>query len=129
MFKDAATNLNVPYLGNRSKSDPCSYELFCLESHTLSFPKVLQIPPELPCISHVLSSVVKSQFDIISKVLKRNWIKLAYICSKLNEEFQIFGLLGKVSFILIRHSLLNSRNAFIEFSSKYFVSPFSPKHK
>jgi len=40
----------LPYLGNRSKSDPCSDELFCLESHTLSFPKVLQIPPESPCI-------------------------------------------------------------------------------
>ena len=40
----------LPYLGNRSKSDPCSYELFCLESHILSFPKVLQIPPESPCI-------------------------------------------------------------------------------
>jgi hypothetical protein len=40
----------LPYLGNRSKSDPCSYELFCLESHILSFPKVLQIPPETPCI-------------------------------------------------------------------------------
>ena len=38
------------HLGNRSKSDPCSYELFCLESHILSFPKVLQIPPESPCI-------------------------------------------------------------------------------
>ena len=58
MFKDAATNLNAlvnalqgtAYLGNRSKSDPCSYELFCLESHILSFPKVLQIPPESPCI-------------------------------------------------------------------------------
>jgi len=37
------------YLGNRSKSDPCSYELFCLESHILSFPNVLQIPPESPC--------------------------------------------------------------------------------
>ena len=40
----------LPYLGNRLKSDPCSYELFCLESHILSFPKVLQIPPERPCI-------------------------------------------------------------------------------
>ena len=40
----------LPYLGNRSKSDPCSYELFCLETHILSFPKVLQIPPESPCI-------------------------------------------------------------------------------
>ena len=40
----------LPYLGNRSKSDPCSYELFCLESHILSFPKVLQIPPESPCV-------------------------------------------------------------------------------
>jgi len=40
----------LPYLGNHSKSDPCSYELFCLVSHILSFPKVLQIPPESPCI-------------------------------------------------------------------------------
>ena len=40
----------LPYLGNCSKSDPCSYELFCLESHILSFPKVLQIPPESPCM-------------------------------------------------------------------------------
>jgi hypothetical protein len=37
-------------LGNRSKSDPCSYEIFYLESHILSFPKVLQIPPESSCI-------------------------------------------------------------------------------
>ena len=68
IFKDAATNLNalyyviavrarrmvriffLPYLGKRSKSDTCSYELFCLESHILSFPKVLQIPSESPCI-------------------------------------------------------------------------------
>ena len=41
----------LPYLGNLSKSDPCSYERFCLESYILSFPKVLQIPPELPCIT------------------------------------------------------------------------------
>jgi hypothetical protein len=40
----------LPYLSNRSKSDPCSYELFCLESHILSFPKVLQIPPKSPCM-------------------------------------------------------------------------------
>ena len=40
----------LPYLGNRSKSDPCSYEHFCLESHILSFPKILQIPSESPCI-------------------------------------------------------------------------------
>ena len=40
----------LPYLGNRSKSDPCSFELFCLESHILSFPKVLQIPPESLCV-------------------------------------------------------------------------------
>jgi len=40
----------LPYFGNRSKSDPCSFELFCLELHILSFPKVLQIPPESPCM-------------------------------------------------------------------------------
>ena len=27
--------LFLPYFGNRSKSDPCSYELFCLESHII----------------------------------------------------------------------------------------------
>ena len=43
----------LPYLGNRSKSDPCSHKLFCLESHILSFPKVLQIPPESPCICYI----------------------------------------------------------------------------
>ena len=40
----------LPYLSNHSKSDPCSHQLFCLESHILSFPKVLQIPPESPCM-------------------------------------------------------------------------------
>ena len=40
----------LPYLGNRSKSDPYSYELFCFESHILSFPKVLQIAPESSCV-------------------------------------------------------------------------------
>ena len=40
----------LPYLGNRSKSDPCSYELFCLESHILSFHKILQIPFESLCM-------------------------------------------------------------------------------
>jgi len=40
----------LPYLGNRSKSDPCSYELFCLESHILSFLKILQFSPKSPCI-------------------------------------------------------------------------------
>src|SRR5215510_5075068 len=39
----------LPYLGNRSKSDPYSYTLFCLESHILSFTKLLQIPPESAC--------------------------------------------------------------------------------
>jgi len=39
-----------PWLRNRSKTDPCSYERFCLESLILSFPKVVQIPPESPCI-------------------------------------------------------------------------------
>jgi len=47
----------LPYLGNRSKSDPCSYELFCLESHILSCPKVMQIPPELLCICIVANVI------------------------------------------------------------------------
>jgi len=40
----------LPYLGNRSKSDSCPYTLFCLETYILSFPKVLQISPESPCM-------------------------------------------------------------------------------
>ena len=47
------------YLGNRSKSDPCSYELFCLESHILSFPEVLQIRPESPCMLIITENVLK----------------------------------------------------------------------
>ena len=54
----------LPYLGNRSKSDPCSYELFCLESHTLSFPKVLQIPPESPCILRIWWPNIISNKDL-----------------------------------------------------------------
>ena len=57
----------LPYLGNRSKSDPCSYELFCLESHILSFPKVLQIPPESPCMMRKIR---------ISTELARSWLLL-----------------------------------------------------
>jgi len=52
-------NFFLPYLGNRSKSDPCSYELFCLESRIVSFPKVLQIPRESPCIIVELDGVVE----------------------------------------------------------------------
>ena len=44
----------LPYLGKRSKSDPGSYELFCLQSPILSFPKVLQISSESPCIFQIL---------------------------------------------------------------------------
>ena len=42
-------------LGNDSMCDSkqkSPYELFCLESHILSFPKVLQIPPESAFISN-----------------------------------------------------------------------------
>ena len=51
-------NFFLPYLGNRSKSDPCSYGLFCLESHILSFPKVLQIPPQTPCMYIVTNTTI-----------------------------------------------------------------------
>ena len=60
----------LPYLGNRSKSDPCSYELFCLESHILSFPKVLQIPSESPSIREAKELEEK----IISRILWRCYI-------------------------------------------------------
>ena len=49
----------LPYLGNRPKSDPCSHELFCLESHILSFPKVLQIPPESSYVYRFIRKSVK----------------------------------------------------------------------
>ena len=55
----------LPYLGNRSKSDPCSYELYCLESHILSFSQVLQIPPESPCTS-VISATLLSYLLYLS---------------------------------------------------------------
>jgi hypothetical protein len=51
-----------------SKSDPCSYELFCLESHILSFPKVLQIPPESPCI--VISNHKSHRSYILGTLLR-----------------------------------------------------------
>jgi hypothetical protein len=50
-------------LGNRSKSDPCSYELVYLQSHILSFPKVLQIPPESPCISFTVGLPTRDVAD------------------------------------------------------------------
>ena len=62
----------LPYLGNRSKSHPCSYELFCLESHILSFPKVLQIPPESPCISLLLNLM-----KVIIKVTETEWFHMS----------------------------------------------------
>ena len=68
----------LPYLGNRSKSDPCSYELFfCLESHIVSFPKVLQIPPESPCMC--IACLVKSGFNCSKKkrlisLFKKNYL-------------------------------------------------------
>jgi len=49
----------VPYLGNRSKSDPCLYELFCLESHILSFRKVLQFLRESPCMCRSVCAVTE----------------------------------------------------------------------
>jgi len=39
-----------PWLRNRSKSDPCSYQLFYLDSLIPSFPKVVRIPPETSCV-------------------------------------------------------------------------------
>ena len=65
----------LPYLGNCSKSDPCSYELFCLELHILSFPKVLQIPPEAPCIS--LNSINIPPIMIINRIYEhQNFLSL-----------------------------------------------------
>ena len=78
----------LPYLGNRSKSDPCSYELFCLESHILSFPKVLQIPPESPCRSALVGvwNSVNSNAQWNSKI----HYKLDGPRSKPQQEHEIF---------------------------------------
>ena len=51
----------LPYFGNRSKSDPYLHELFCLESRILSFPKVLQIPPESPCMYKDNEFIIKKK--------------------------------------------------------------------
>ena len=72
----------LPHLGNRSKSDPCSYELFCLESHILSFPKVLQIPPESLCITgqnfmnqtSYCEPAVQSYIQEISRLLRKRML-------------------------------------------------------
>ena len=66
----------LPYLGNRSKSDPCSYELFCLESHILSFPKVLQIPPESLCIVFFLQINEEKETMLIFGVVVWHFAKL-----------------------------------------------------
>ena len=58
----------LPYLGNLSKSDPCSYEIFCLESHILSFPKLLQIPPESPCVYIYIYNSNISPIMIINRI-------------------------------------------------------------
>ena len=59
----------LPYLGNHSKSDPCSYELSCLESHILPFPKLLQIPPESPCIYTLYVFVCITEIDFVFRRL------------------------------------------------------------
>src|SRR5215510_7199660 len=51
----------------RSKSDPCSYERFCLESHILSFPKVLQIPPESPSI---MGEIFTGDFERMIRIFR-----------------------------------------------------------
>src|SRR5215510_1962936 len=53
---------------NRSKLDTCSYELFCLESHILSFPKVLLIPPESPCI---MGEIFTGDFERMVRIFSK----------------------------------------------------------
>ena len=65
----------LPYLGNRSKSDPCSYELFCLESHIVSFPKVLQLPPESPCILCSITFFLKKN-RAVCEIMRKNIVQL-----------------------------------------------------
>ena len=95
----------LPYLGNRSKSDPCSYEIFCLESHILSFPKVLQIPPESPCIyvqliahffdSHVLLFMAETYWrvsDVCDNKKQCIWVKInilfTFTCCTEDVQYQ-----------------------------------------
>ena len=79
------------YLGNRLKSDSCSYELFCLESHILSFSKVLQIPPESPCMK------TTNLLRFIDVCLKYILLQLSGI---LLEDVEITALDSVISFSL-----------------------------
>ena len=85
----------LPYLGNCSKSDPCSYELLCLESHILSFPEVSQIPPESPCM-YYRENYLTLDWDL------RSWQLHWSLCSN-NACCMASSLLMKIVLCIIFH--------------------------
>ena len=112
----------LPYLGNRSKLDPCSYELFCLESHILSFPKVMQIPPESPCIIHfnpLKSICLRIPQDAVSYCP----IILSYVQASLS--FTRKELFRFISNRLNDQKLINMLEAAMYYSLPYLLTPWS----
>ena len=96
----------LPYLGNRSKSDPCSYELFCLESHILSFPKVLQIPPESLCIYEGTSIILVE-------------VVLSTSCSE--RICFLFGYLGRITNLIVRSEKLALLRIELDFTANVWI--------
>ena len=86
----------LPYLGNRSKSDQCSYEPFCLESHILSLPKALQILPESPCITVIIyvHTIPEVHCPVRAEVhnLNGSCTGMAIKCRHLNMTFGILSI-------------------------------------
>jgi hypothetical protein len=77
-------------------------------------------------LSHVLTTVpIKSQFDIYF-TNTRNWIKLSYTWSKLNEGFLKFRSNAKCSVHIHKAQVVKCWECLTEFNSKHFVSPPSP---
>ena len=65
-------------------------------------------------LSHVLSAVnIKSQLGIYFTSRKTQLNKTSCTYSKLNEEFQIFGPLGNVSFKFTKYSWLNAGKSWL----------------
>jgi hypothetical protein len=79
-------------------------------------------------LSHVLSAVnMKSQFDIYFTSHKTQLNVTSYTCSKLNREFQIVRSVAKCQVHINKAQLFKCWDSMLQFSSKYFVSPPSPK--
>ena len=80
------------------------------------FPRKLpvNIRHQTSYLSHVFRAVcIESQFDISQSWNK--WIKVSYICSKLNEGFQIFRSSGKYQAHIHKAQLVTCWELLIDF--------------